>query len=145
MIASPPPQERNKSINNPLIYFTTLSSDLIAQPFVSCLGGACGWRRRSCSDAVEGKEHQVSSSLRCTSDYCFPCCCFVSVCGSWLEASPCLCSTAAPFLLRQHWWGCGVGGLFTVYPGEKKLISNINARPGALCAIVLLSFQKLVF
>ena len=33
----------------------------------------------------------------------------------------------------------------TNYQKEKNLISNINARRGTLCAIVLLSFQKLVF
>lgn len=94
---------------------------------------------------------------------------FVCLCATlgWRRCES-LCSTAACLLLRQHWpplahnlagtththtytykgeMGEGVGAaIFPPFIGEKKkLISNINARPSALCAIVLLSFQKLVF
>lgn len=65
MIAAPPPhpQERDKSINNLLIYFTSLSSNLIAGSFVSVegveggrLGGVNKGRAEGCRGVEEGNK-----------------------------------------------------------------------------------------
>lgn len=61
----PPPQERDKSINNLLIYFTSLSSNLIAGSFVSVEGvegGRLGGVNKGRAEGCRGVEETKSSA-----------------------------------------------------------------------------------
>lgn len=158
---------RDESINNLLIYFTSLSSNLIAWSFVSVES-----LRRGCR--VEGgKERQVFVVVVVVGVAPLVrarrlCVCFYFVClpggvlGWALFDSFCSVFTAATLPPLAHnskakqththtyrgrggAGGEGKSNPSTNYQKEKNLISNINARRSTLCAIVLLSFQKLVF
>lgn len=171
----PHPRERDKSINNLLIYFTSLSSNLIAGSFVSVKlwwgGGGVGGvegeinegRVEGCRRVEEGKKFLCSCCLfrPCVAAFFFlpeaffetqPLC-FDSVCSVFTAATlpPSVHNSAKGKHTRTH-TRTHIGGekdrgeqSFHKLSARKNLISNINARRSTLCAIVLLSFQKLVF
>ncbi len=162
----PPPQERDKSINNLLIYFTSLSSNLIAGSFVSVeLWGRWRWCRgedkyREGGGMLQSRRRKETASFLFVFMLGFFCPCMAAFC--WRRSETQLLSTASVVcLLLQHclhWFitleeaNTRMGGekdreeqSFHKLSERKNLISNINARRSTLCAIVLLSFQKLVF
>lgn len=171
----PHPRERDKSINNLLIYFTSLSSNLIAGSFVSvelwwgggrcrwCWGGdkwgegggmSQSWRRKEVFvfllfiSSMRGGVFFLPEAFFETQPLCFD-----SVCSVFTAATlpPSVHNSAKGKHTRTH-TRTHIGGekdrgeqSFHKLSARKNLISNINARRSTLCAIVLLSFQKLVF